>query len=289
MRKKLIGTIIGTMMIVSLMGCGKEANVSKDDIQGSVAETTTEETMEVLKPIESTEEVTTSEDTKPSEGITQVETTKPVETTTPEVTTKPAESVKGTNQLTDEMNEEVEVFKYLDDLSKKTRTETVTVGGKISLALVLPGSTIYSQDTGIAVADGLIITGVSEGTTYVVAESSLGQRMVFCINVKGQSSESGNEEQHIQIGENQLTSEMNEEVEVFKHLDDLSQRTRTETVAVGGKVSIALILSGSTIYSQDTGIAVADGLIITGISKGTTYIVAESPLGLRNVFKIIVE
>lgn len=287
MRKRLVSMVLGIIMVVSLVGCGKEAAVSKDVGKESAAETTIGESFEVIAPIESTEEETTPVEVETQELTTQFETDKPVETTTQEQIKESVENIKGTNQLTAEMNDEVEAFKYLSDLEKRIFIKDVSVGGKVSIS-AWQDSTLYSQDTGIATVDGMIITGVSEGTTYVVAESSLGLRQIYCINVKGQSVEVGTSSENMPLGKNQLTDKMNEEVEVFKYLSEMEQRLNTKNVSVGGKVSISAWLN-STLYSQDTGIALAEGMIITGVSKGTTYVVVESSLGLRQVYKIIVE
>ena len=289
MRKRLVSVILGTMMVVSLVGCSKEATVSNGNVNSEMQQSDTEKTsedgsFEIIYPVETPNGEETE---KQTETAAPEVTTKPVETQKPEETTQPVESVKGTNQLTDEMNEKVEVFKYLTDLEKKPTTRTVEVGGKIGIS-GWQNATLYSQDTGIASVDGMIVTGVSEGTTYVVVESSLGATQVYCIVVKGISSSNEQVDVNIQKGTNQLTPKMNEEVEVFKYLTELEQRPLTRTIEVGGKVGIGGY-QNATLYSQDTGIASVDGMIVSGVSKGTTYVVVESSLGLRQVYKIIVK
>lgn len=92
-------------------------------------------------------------------------------------------------------------------------------------------------------------------------------------------------------GENQLGSEFEQEVENFQYSDKMTQRLNTITLRVGEKrtPSAASVWTGSEIFSQNTGVAVADGIIVKGVAKGETYIVVEAPTGMTQVYKVVVE
>lgn len=171
MRKKLLSIVIGIIMTIGLVGCSETSDSVKETVKNETKEelqdSSVDDLLEIIEPLETTQDKVEK----------QTETTAPVETT------KPIGGVKGTNQLTEEMNEEVEVFKCLTDLEKEVMTRTIEVGGKVGIS-AWQDSTLYSQDTGIASVEGMIVSGVSEGTTYVVVESQLGLRQVYKIIVK---------------------------------------------------------------------------------------------------------
>ena len=279
MKKKLLGTILATIMVISLAGCGKEVAKSQGDLTVGTeqdAEATTGESLEVLKPVETTKQEETS----------SAEVTTPEETAKQEETTKPVESNKGINQLDEEMNEKVEVFKCYTEQKQRLFTIETTVGGRAAIDTVWDDYNLYSQNTGIAKIEGKIICGVTEGTTYVVIEC-MSIREVYKIIVKGESS-SGSININSQIGTNQLNEEMNEKVEVFKCYTEQKQRLFTIKTTVGGKAAIDTVWDDYKLYSQDTGIANINGKLIYGVSKGTTYVVIEC-MSLKEVYKIVVE
>ena len=291
MKKRLVTILMGTMMIFSMFGCGSEANSSKDD-----ENTETKESLVVIEPVETTKDEETekiTETTTVEEQNTQGDETKPVETSKLEETSKldqettgDAESVKGTNQLTDKMNEKVEVFKSYTEQQQRVNTLNTTVGGKASVWTSWSDYKIYSQDTGIAKIEGKIVYGVSEGTTYIVVEC-MSLMEVYKVVVKGIAN-SENETINIQLGTNQLTDEMMEKVEIFKCYTEQQQRVSTLKVTVGNEVAIDTAWKDYELYSQDTGIADIKGKVIYGVAKGTTYVVIEC-MSLQQVYKIIVE
>ena len=79
-------------------------------------------------------------------------------------------TVKGTNQLTDEMMEKVEIFKCYTEQQQRVSTLKVTVGNEVAIDTAWKDYELYSQDTGIADIKGKVIYGVAKGTTYVVIE-----------------------------------------------------------------------------------------------------------------------
>lgn len=92
-------------------------------------------------------------------------------------------------------------------------------------------------------------------------------------------------------GINEVSAEYEGLIESFKSQDGGRILLNTLYVKVGENVTprAATVWKDCVIYSQDTAIAKADGNIITGISKGTVYVVIESALGMTDVYKIVVE
>lgn len=107
--------------------------------------------------------------------------------------------------------------------------------------------------------------------------------------VMGSSCTRNAQEEGVLKGKNQLTEEMNEEVEAFKSYSDQMQQLTTIKIEVGEKTGIRTAWRDYKLYSKDTGVANIEGKKIVGISKGVTYVVVESQLGLRKVYKIIVK
>lgn len=281
MRKRLMSIAIGAMMVIGLVGCSEKTVAIKETTKSDIQQDASKElfngdSLEIIDPVKT-----------PQETDTPADTIKPTETEKTVETTKPTEGMKGTNQLTDEMNEKVEVFKCYTDQKQRLFTIEATVGGKASIWTSWDNYKIYSQDTGVAKAEGQIIYGVSEGTTYIVVEC-MSLTEVYKVVVKGVANIEDVGSDNVQLGINQLTDEMNEKVEVFKCYTDQKQRLFTIETTVGGKAAIDTAWSDYKIYSQDTGIAKAEGQIIYGISKGTTYVVVEC-MSLKEVYKIIVE
>lgn len=89
------------------------------------------------------------------------------------------------NELDDDYNQDVEEFKYLDKAQKNLRTLKIKVGEKITpqAAAVWGDCEIFSQNTDIAKAQGIIVEGISKGETYIVVEASTGMSQVFMVVV----------------------------------------------------------------------------------------------------------
>ena len=87
---------------------------------------------------------------------------------------------------------------------------------------------------------------------------------------------------------NQMTTAMNNEVEAFKYTNAMDQNLSTIRIPVGGKGAISTAWQNYTLYSQNTDIASIDGKTITGVSKGTTYVIIKQG-SIMQVYKIIVE
>ncbi len=89
---------------------------------------------------------------------------------------------------------------------------------------------------------------------------------------------------------NELTEEYNQDVEAFKYLDKSQRNLRTLEIKVGEKITPppAAIWEDCEIFSQNTAVAKAQGIVIEGISKGETYVVVEAATGMSQVFMVVV-
>ena len=94
------------------------------------------------------------------------------------------------------------------------------------------------------------------------------------------------------VGENQLSSKYDEDIESLKYMDSMMLSLRTLRIKVGEGITPqpAQVWGDVTIYSQNTAIAIGDGLVVKGIAKGETYIVVQSnKTGMSQAFYVIVE
>lgn len=125
--------------------------------------------------------------TKPTNDTLQSPST---ESTTPSSepsteSTVPSSAPSGENQVPEKYNAQIEAHKHLDASAAQATTHIISVGEEFtpSLLSIWPNCTIYSQNTAIATATGIVITGVSPGDTYMVAVTPTGSFMVFHIVV----------------------------------------------------------------------------------------------------------
>ena len=70
-----------------------------------------------------------------------------------------------------------------------------------------------------------------------------------------------------------------------------TQENLTVTVAVGGYVTppLAMTWENATIYSENTAVAIGEGMLVKGVSPGTTYLLIESEYGTTLVYRVIVQ
>lgn len=84
--------------------------------------------------------------------------------------TLPIPDPNAINQIPEEFADKVALLKATDNpLELGLYTRKVKVGGMVSLNPHDTNIVIYSEDTSIAVAEGLLVKGVSPGTVYVVS------------------------------------------------------------------------------------------------------------------------
>lgn len=252
--KKILCTALACSVL--LVGCSKKIISKKgnDNISSSVDETTTEV---------STTEVPTTE-----VPTTEVPTTE-VPTTEVPTTEVPTTEVPTTH-----------VHSYISNITKEVTCEE-------------QGIITYRCECGNCYNEEIRATGHSFGQyTYNndATTKTDGTQTAICskCGMKSTVSAPGTKLPEVVQGANQLTKEMNEDVEVFKYSSENMQKLKTLKTTVGGKVSISTAWQDYTILSQNTAVAVADGKIICGVSQGTTYVVVVSSLGLRTVYKVVV-
>lgn len=91
-----------------------------------------------------------------------------------------------TNQIPQKHQSLITATEHSDPLSLQNKTLYVNVGEYVTPppASIWGDVTIYSQDTTVAVGEGILVKGVSKGTTYIIVESRLGSAAAFCIVVK---------------------------------------------------------------------------------------------------------
>ncbi len=92
-------------------------------------------------------------------------------------------------------------------------------------------------------------------------------------------------------GENEIPSKFENEVTALMYADEMSKGLRTIRLKVGefATPSAASVWGDVTIYSQDTSIAIGEGILVKGVSRGETYILIESAVGSTTAYYIIVE
>jgi hypothetical protein len=139
------------------------------------------------------DEDNSSSASKPNDSVTQssneqinnVSSSAPVVTSSNEESSSQAVTNVSKNELDDDYNQDVEEFKYLDKAQKNLRTLKIKVGEKITpqAAAVWGDCEIFSQNTDIAKAQGIIVEGISKGETYIVVEASTGMSQVFMVVV----------------------------------------------------------------------------------------------------------
>ena len=90
---------------------------------------------------------------------------------------------------------------------------------------------------------------------------------------------------------NQIPAEHQNAITAFRYTSEQTQETLTVTVAVGGYVTppLAMTWENATFYSENTAIAIGEGMLVKGVSPGTTYLLIESEYGTTLVYRVIVQ
>ena len=104
---------------------------------------------------------------------TTVLTTTQTDAPTTAVTTLPPTSNSKTNQIPQRHEAKVLALQHADEGRIHLMTLNTTVGGLVTppAASTWGTGTIYSQNTNVAIAEGLLVRGVSVGETYIAYES----------------------------------------------------------------------------------------------------------------------
>ena len=98
-------------------------------------------------------------------------------------------------------------------------------------------------------------------------------------------------EQQPPVGENQIPEENEKDVTALKYGNKLTQQVSTIYVEVGGYVTpqAASVWDDVTIYSENTAIAVGEGVLVKGVAKGDTYVVVKTRGNMASAYHVIVE
>ncbi len=92
-------------------------------------------------------------------------------------------------------------------------------------------------------------------------------------------------------GPNQIPAKYEDTVKALMYSDSLTAANKTLRVKVGGYVTpqSAATWKKVKIYSQDTAVAVGEGLLVKGVSVGNTFVLVEGPGGITSAYYVIVE
>lgn len=93
------------------------------------------------------------------------------------------------------------------------------------------------------------------------------------------------------VGENQIPKENEADITALKHADFLKMQTSTVYVKVGEYVTptAATVWNDVTIYSENTAIAVGEGMLVKGIAPGETYVLIKTRGSMTAAYRVIVE
>lgn len=93
------------------------------------------------------------------------------------------------------------------------------------------------------------------------------------------------------VGKNEIPEENEKNVTALKYADTLTQQVSTIYVKVGeyATPSAAGVWDDVTIYSENTAVAVGEGILVKGVSKGDTYIVVKTRGNMASAYHVIVE
>lgn len=88
----------------------------------------------------------------------------------------------------------------------------------------------------------------------------------------------------------QIPKEYENAVTALKYADNLARENSTVRVKVGGYATppAAMHWTNASIYSENIDIAVSEGILVKGVSKGETYIIVEDQ-GVTVAYYVIVE
>ena len=90
---------------------------------------------------------------------------------------------------------------------------------------------------------------------------------------------------------NQIPADYEGQISALAHSNALALETSTIRIKAGeyATPSAAMTWPNVTLYSQNTDIAVGDGLMVKGISKGETYILVKTAGAMAQPYRVIVE
>lgn len=188
------------------------------------------------------------------------------------------------NQIPEKYENDVQVLQSSDDLKLSTLTLEVEVGKTVAphAAGTWKNGVIYSQNTDIAKPDGQVVLGVAPGETYIVyAKGNMSQAYRIVVSEP--------EPQVDPNSKNQIPPKYNQDIQLLQVSSVQMLELMTLEVAVGEYTAPreASSFRSGVIYSQNTDVALPEGLMIKGIAPGETYIIYDAD-GLITAYRVIV-
>lgn len=188
------------------------------------------------------------------------------------------------NQIPEKYENDIQVLQSSDDLKLRTLTLEVEVGKTVAppAAGTWKNGVIYSQNTDIAKPDGQVVLGVAPGETYIVyAMNGMSQAYRVVVSEPEATVDPNSK--------NQIPPKYDQDLQLLQSSNAQQLELMTLKVAVGEYTAPreAATFRSGVIYSQNTDIALPEGLMIKGIAPGETYIIYDYD-GLVSAYRVIV-
>lgn len=189
-----------------------------------------------------------------------------------------------------------ESFKVRESDGKNSNKTALTVGvcaiGVVLVLLLLffafrDDNTKKEDNNSVSTVSAESVLSSSQNNTSLVSNNSVQSTVMSSQNTQTSSSA----EQKPSAEVNQIPEKYKNEVDALKNSDSLSLANKTLRVKVGEYVTpmAASVWKNVTLYSQNTDVAIGEGLMVKGVSPGETYVIVESDLGSSSAFYVIVE
>ena len=171
---------------------------------------------------------------------------------------------------------------------KKSRKWWLVAPGIVLTAAILVGAATavlpLLDDRGAAEENGGGATRSSTTTQSATSTQSTTERT-------GDTTTQSTTSTTVAAETNQIPAEHQNAITAFRYASVQTQENLTVTVAVGGYVTppLAMTWENATIYSENTAVAIGEGMLVKGVSPGTTYLLIESEYGTTLVYRVIVQ
>lgn len=188
------------------------------------------------------------------------------------------------NQIPAQFENDVLVLQSSDDLKLSNLTLEVEVGKTIAppAAGTWKSGVTYSQNTEIAKPEGQVVRGIAPGETYIVYAKGTMSAAYRVIVSEPEATVAPD-------SKNQIPPKYNQDLQLLQIATPQQQKLMTLEVKVGEYTAPreAATWRNGVIYSQNTDVAMPEGLIVHGVAVGETYIIYESN-GLVSAYRILV-
>ncbi len=164
---------------------------------------------------------------------------------------------------------------------KKTKTAIIIA----SCAFVLIFGIIFTT------AMSMILGGKNNNDSNFDENYSAIQQGFEDVKNQMQSDMQDDREEVDMSGPDQIPEKYKQDIEALKYSDGLTLNNKTLRIKVGGGATpqSAQTWRNVVIYSQNTEVAVGDGLVVKGVSAGETFVIVEGPGGITSAYYVIVE